>query len=73
LTDTHSSRLLPQRRGRGWFHFRSATIEADFSDIDQVDEQETSDDDSGDDDDDEEGASRPLVLRIHPELNRGHI
>lgn len=61
--------FCPKGGGRGWFRFRSATIEAVFSDIAQVDE--TSDGDS--DDSDGGGISRPLVQRIHPELIRGHI
>jgi len=59
--------FCPKGGGRGWFRFRSATIEADFSDIAQVDE--TSDGDS--DDSDGGGVFRPLVLRLHPELIRG--
>lgn len=61
--------FCPKGGGRGWFRFRSATTEADFSDIAQVDE--TSDGDS--DDSDGGGVFRPLVLRLHPELIRGHI
>lgn len=63
--------FCPKGGGRGWFRFRSATIEADFSDIAPGDGQEASDDDS--DDDDGGTSSRPLVLRIHPDLIRGHI
>ncbi len=61
--------FCPKGGGRGWFRFRSATIDADSSDIAQVDE--TSDGDS--DDSDGGGVFRPLVLRLHPELIRGHI
>ncbi|KAL8811825.1 MAG: hypothetical protein Q9223_003298 [Gallowayella weberi] len=33
--------LCPKRGGRGWFRFRNATIEIDFSDIDRASDPET--------------------------------
>ena len=58
----------PKGGGRGWFRFRRATIEADFSDVDGLDDEGSSEN-SGD----EEEYSGPIVLNLYPELIRGHI
>ena len=60
--------FCPKGGGRGWFRFRKATVQADFSEIDQPDDEGESDDG-----DEEEDSSGPLVLRLYPELIRGHI
>ena len=60
--------LCPKGGGRGWFRFRSAIIQADFSEIGTTDDQASSSDS-----DEEEEASGPLVLQLYPELIRGHV
>lgn len=59
--------FCPKGGMRSWFRFRSATVQADFSDIDKNDDQEESDDS------DDEERSGPLVLKLYPELIRGHV
>ena len=60
--------FCPKGGGRGWFRFRSATIEANFTEIDAPD-----DEGSSDESDDDEDYSGPIVLGLYPELIRGHI
>ena len=54
--------FCPKGSARSWLRFRSATIEAEFSDID-----------GGDDSDEEDEGSGPLVLELYPEHIRGHV
>ncbi|KAL8826725.1 MAG: hypothetical protein Q9191_003621 [Dirinaria sp. TL-2023a] len=62
--------FCPKGGSRSWFRFRSATIQADFSDLDAVDNEETSE---ASEEEDEEESACPLVLRLYPELIRGHV
>lgn len=59
--------FCPKGGGRGWFRFRNATVQVEFSDVVQTSDGQTS---FQSDDDEPLG---PLVLKFYPELIRGHV